>query len=78
MGQEQFNAILPIICADLVYKISVKQNISEEEAINKLYSSKFYTVLEKEDTKVWQYSTDMLFSLFEQDETTGRIIYPDV
>ena len=35
-------------------------------------------VLEKEETKVWQYSTQMLYSLFEQEEQTGMIRFPDV
>ena len=34
--------------------------------------------LEQEDTKVWQYSTDMLYSLLEQEERTGEIEFPDV
>lgn len=78
MVQEQYKAIMPIICADLVHLIATKQNISEDEAIAKLYSSQFYTVLEQEDTKVWQYSTEMLYSLFEQEIKNGKIIYPDV
>ena len=78
MGQDKFLAIMPYICADLVYLIVVKQGISEEEAIKKLYGSKLYAVLEKEETKVWQYSTQMLYSLFESEEKTGDFQYPDV
>ena len=78
MGQEQFAAIMPYISTDLVAMIIAKQNISEEEAIKKLYSSKLYAVLEKEETKVWQYSTQMLYSLFEQEENNGDIRFPDV
>lgn len=78
MGQEQFAAIMPYISADLVGMIAQKTGISEPEAITKLYNSKLYAALEQEDTKVWQYSTDMLFSLFEQEERTGKIEFPDV
>ena len=60
MGQEQFAAIMPYISADLVGMIAKKKNISENDAITKLYNSKLYATLEQEDTKVWQYSTDML------------------
>ena len=55
MGQEQFAAIMPYISADLVSMISEKQNVEPEEAIKKLYGSKLYAALEKEETKVWQY-----------------------
>ena len=37
-----------------------------------------YQALEKEETKVWQYSTHMLYSLFEQEEKNGDIQFPDV
>jgi len=78
MNQEQFIAIMPYICVDLVAMISNKQSISEHDAIYKLYSSKLYALLEKEETKVWQYSTDMLYSLLLQEEKTGSISFPDV
>lgn len=78
MGQEQFVAMMPYISADLVGMIVEKQNISNEEAIKKLYASKLYEALEQEETKVWQYSTPMLYSLLEQEERTGTIYFPDV
>ena len=78
MSQEQFAAMMPYISADLVALIAQNQKISHEEAIKKLYTSELYAVLEKEDTKVWQYSTQMLYSLFEQEEQTGTIRFPDV
>lgn len=78
MGQEQFAAMMPYISADLVDTIKDKQNITNEEAITKLYASKLYEALENEETKVWQYSTQMLYSLFEQEEKTGTIQFPDV
>lgn len=78
MGQEQFAAIMPYISADLVKMIADKENIPQEEAIKKLYVSQLYAILEREETKVWQYSTQMLYSLFRQEEETGRIVFPDV
>ena len=58
--------------------IAENMKLSPEEAIKKLYASKLYTALENEETKVWQYSTQMLYSLLEQEEKTGSIIFPDV
>lgn len=78
MGQEQFAAMMPYISADLVEMIAKKKNLSEQDAITKLYNSKLYAALEQEETKVWHYSTDMLCSLFEQEERTGKIEFPDV
>lgn len=78
MGREKFVAMMPYISADLIYMIVNKQGISEEEAIKKLYASKLYATLENEETKVWQYSTQMLYALLEQEEKNGDIQFPDV
>ena len=78
MEQNNFVAIMPYISSDLLRMIADKQNLSEEEAVKKLYSSKLYSMLEKEDTKVWQYSTPMLYSLLLQEENSGEIQFPDV
>ena len=78
MGQEQFVLMMSNISASLIAKIAQKQNISDQEALEKLYSSNLYSLLEQEDTKVWQYSTDMLYNLFEQEQQTGELKFPDV
>ena len=78
MSKEEFTAIMPYISADLVGLIARKNNMSEEDAVLKLYNSKLYAILEQEETKVWQYSTEMLYSLFEQEEETGKVEFPDV
>ena len=78
MGQEQFQAMIPVISADVVRMIAEKRGVSEKEAIRLLYTSKLYEALEKEETKVWQYSTPMLYFLLEQEWSSGTICYPDV
>ena len=78
MEQEQFVLMMSNISASLIAKIAQKQNISDQEALEKLYSSNLYSLLEQEDTKVWQYSTDMLYNLFEQEQQTGKLSFPDV
>lgn len=77
MSQEQFSAIMPYISTDLVTMISEKECISGEEAMKKLYGSQLYAMLEQEDTKVWQYSTHMLYSLYQQEQNTGIIQFPE-
>lgn len=78
MNPSQFAAIMPYISADLVGMIAEKENVSENAAITKLHNSELYAILEQEDTKVWHYSTHMLYSLLKQEETTGKIEFPDV
>ena len=78
MTSEQFNVIMPIISSDIVKTISARKNISESESISLLYSSELYSMLEREDTKLWHYSTPMLYSMLEEEWNTGKITYPDV
>ena len=78
MSKEQFEALIPYISADLIKLIADKENISHDEAILRLYSSKLYELLEDEETKVWHYSSEMLYALLKQEEETGTIVFPDV
>ncbi|WP_312648938.1 hypothetical protein [Aminipila sp.] len=78
MDKKQFDAIFPYVCTPLVDKIASELKLDEQDAIMDLYESKLYANLEKESTKVWQYSTEKLFELFMQEKTTGKIIYPEV
>lgn len=78
MEKQEFVALMPYISADLVYTIVKRRGISEEAAIMKLYASKLYEKLEDEGTKLWQYSTPMLYSLLEYEEQTGELHFPDV
>lgn len=78
MSQDQFAALIPYITDDLASAIAQRQHIPDLEAITKLYHSKIYALLEKEETKLWQYSTDMLYHLLEQEEASGTLLFPDV
>lgn len=78
MEKKQFDAIFPYVCTPLVDKIAGELKLDEQQAMMELYESKLYAKLEKENTKVWQYSTEKLFELFMQEKTTGKIIYPEV
>lgn len=74
----KFDAIMPIIVNDLVNMVAKKQKLPEQRAMNEVYDSKLYELLEREETKLWCYSTHMLYSLLEQEQQTGFIVFPDV
>jgi len=78
MNKEQFNSVFSIIVADLIKTIIKEKNLSEEDAIEYLYLSKVYKLLEDEKTKVWQYSTPLLYSLLESEKRQGVFSLPDV
>ncbi|MCL2186801.1 MAG: hypothetical protein FWB86_13265 [Treponema sp.] len=77
MDKEKFGAILPIFIADLVKKIMEQKNLQQDDAIALLYNSNLYDLLEDEQTKIWHYSTDKLFFLFEEEMSTGKIEFSD-
>lgn len=78
MDRVKFSAVLPIVCSALVEKIENELHLSDKEAISELYSSSLYDFLEKEETKVWQYSTEKLFELFLEERSSGKITFPQV
>ncbi|GAA0179035.1 hypothetical protein SH2C18_19840 [Clostridium sediminicola] len=78
MDKNKFDAVFPIISAALVEKIAVELNLSDKDAVAELYSSLLYEMLEKEETKLWQYSTEKLFEMFLEQRNSGKISFPQV
>ena len=78
MERQEFTAIMPFVSADLANMISEKEGLSEDEAVSTLYASELYAQLEREETKLWQYSTPMLYQLYRQEKADGTIQFPDV
>ena len=63
--------------SDTIAKIMEMNGWSEDESIKKFYTSKLYTYLEREETKVWQYSALMLATLFNEEQS-GNLVFPEV
>lgn len=74
---KEFQVVLQIIVTRLAQTISIKMNISDKEALNRLYSSKLYEKLEQEETKVWHLSVPTLYSLFIEEQENGKIMFPE-
>ena len=77
MNSRSFETLLYGITANVVAKIMELNGWSEDEAMERFTQSKLYTFLEKEETKVWQYSSLMLAKLFNE-ERAGRLVLPEV
>lgn len=77
MNERSYETLLYKITANVINKIMELNNWSEDFAFERFTSSKLYTYLEKEETKVWQYSTLMLAQLFNE-ERSGRLVLPEV
>ena len=77
MDEKKLIALLPGITSAVVDLISARDGMTEDEAIRSLYSSELYQNLENEETKVWQFSTETLYSLYRQEKRYGKIEYPE-
>ena len=77
MNDRSYETLLYSITAHTVEKIMELNNWSEDMAMERFTRSKLYSYLEKEETKVWQYSSLMLAQLFNE-ERAGRLSLPEV
>ncbi len=77
MNERSFETLLYGITANVVAKIMELNGWSEDEAMERFTQSKLYSYLEREETKVWQYSALMLAELFNE-ERAGRLSLPEV
>lgn len=77
MNERSYETLLYSITASVVNRLIEMNSWSEDEALERFTSSKLYTYLEKEETKVWQYSSLMLAELFNE-ERSGRLVLPEV
>ena len=77
MNERSFETLLYGITANVVAKIMELNGWTEDKALERFTQSKLYSYLEREETKVWQYSALMLAELFNE-ERAGRLSLPEV
>ena len=77
MNERSYETLLYSITSSVVNRLIEMNNWSEDEALERFTSSKLYTYLEREETKVWQYSSLMFAELFNE-ERSGRLVLPEV
>ena len=77
MNERSFETLLYGITANVVAKIMELNGWTEDEAMERFTQSKVYSYLEREETKVWQYSALLLAQLFNE-ERSGRLTLPEV
>lgn len=77
MFDKKLKAILTLILPKLISEIAKKGNIGEIEAMNQLYQSDLYRLLEDEETKLWHFSPLTLYHMFEEEKQTGKITFPE-
>ena len=77
MNKNRFAALMAMITPDIISKIMDTYGLDENKAMALFHKSELYKALEKEDTKVWQYSSEMIVELFNR-ELNGKLDFPEV
>lgn len=77
MEQKKFEAVLVLLVPQIVSLIADKHNCSELDATRGFYESNLYSLLEKEETKMWHLSAPALFELYDEEVRTGSITFPE-
>ncbi len=77
MDKKKFESMLILIVPDVVKLIVENNNIDEIQASDMFYCSKVYEKLEQEDTKLWHLSPLTLYNMFEEEQKTGNITFPE-
>jgi hypothetical protein len=78
MSDKKFSFLLFAITKNLIEYISIQYKISITNAMEKLYNSKTYSILENKDTYLWQFSKIFLFSIFDNEQKTGKFEFPQL
>ena len=77
MDAERFAAVLFMLIPQVVQLIAERHKTSEEDAVGMFYHSRLYALLETEETKVWHYSPQLLFALYDEEARIGTITFPE-
>jgi hypothetical protein len=74
---ERFASILEIKASGLVEALMQKAGLNLEDALLRVYGSKLYETLEREESKLWHHSPLLLLDSLESEFRTGKPEYPD-
>ncbi|MGL4943303.1 MAG: hypothetical protein ACRC46_08940 [Thermoguttaceae bacterium] len=77
MNSERFSAMLVLLVPAVVEVIVQKCGLDEIQATESFYNSKVYELLEDETTKLWHFSPLTLFLMFDEEQKTGQISFPE-
>ncbi len=77
MNIDHFPMILELKTSGLVEAWMNFSDMTLQKALYKVYNSKVYEVLEREETKLWHHSPMLLLDCLIQEIETGSPEFPD-
>jgi len=76
MDNETYNGFMALHSHPIVERLSQLMEVPKRIALDEFYNSKFYSLYEQENTKLWHFSNVTLANLLNQEIVTGRIEFP--
>lgn len=77
MEREKFNAVMGVLVPQIIGLITENFGDSEISAINMFYASQVYSILEKEETKLWHLSPLTLYNMYAEERNIGNFVIPE-
>lgn len=78
MDHNLFKALFPLKMQSVLEELRKQHPSSLQEALRIVYTSRTYTLLEKEETKFWHYSPCMLVEILMHEKETGEVYFPNL
>ena len=77
MEQKKFEVMLVLIVPKIIDLIVQNDALDEVTASKEFYESRVYSLLEEEETKLWQLSPLTLFNMYDEEKRTDNITFPE-
>ena len=77
MDNKKLVAVLTLVTPNIIELIKDRRGLAYDAAAEALYNSRLYSLLEDYETGLWRLSPHMLYSLLDEELTTGKITFPE-
>ena len=77
MERKKYEAMLVLIVPQVIGLIVKNDGLDEVTAARLFYESRVYSLLEQEETKLWILSPLTLFNMYDEEQKTGNITFPE-
>ena len=77
MSEGKFSALLSVIVPPVVELIAERKGIPETAATESFYRSTVYARLSDETSKLWHYSAETLYTMYDVEVSGREIEFPE-
>lgn len=77
MQNQKFDAIMTLLVPQILPFIIRNYAVDEITASKMFYESGVYAILEQENTKLWHLSPLSIYTMFDEEQKTGKFEFPE-